>query len=549
MKYSKYSVVIIGSGISGLYLAHRLSSLKHLKDGILVVSKSSVEHTNSSLAQGGISAVLEKSNKEDSISSHIADTIKAGCGLNDFNVVKFFSESSSLIIEDLENIGVEFDKTLDGKLSFALEGAHSAPRVLHIKDETGKQIHQAILNKVINNSDIDIYENCFALQILKDASNNAKGVVVYNKNTQSYEAVYANSTVIATGGVGQVYEYTTNVKPSTADGIALAIDANAKIENMEFVQFHPTALAVSSQDSLPLVSEAVRGAGAKLCDSNGDYFAKKYHPQAELAPRDIVSRAIFDVMKANNDDNVFLDISPMGIDYFRTRFPNIAKYCENNSIDYSDGLIPVTPAAHYFMGGIKTDLYARTSIDNLFAIGEVASTGLHGANRLASNSLLECCVSAYELAEYLADCSLEPPKTFDENIKNVLNYYKNYGEVSSDYEFIDTHSIKDELKRLMWKNAGIIRNEHNLISAKFQLAKYLNQVESSTSDDIFRYYELKNMLKVSLLIVDSALKREISIGAHFRSDEAINDAIDSACAIINEDNNSEAKKYGEVFTE
>ena len=410
MKYSKYSVVIIGSGVSGLYLALKVAAQKHLNDGILVITKSQMNISSSELAQGGIVAVLPQINKNDSISSHVSDTIKAGCGLNDFNAVKFISQNSSCVIQDLINQGVEFDKTPDGKLSFALEAAHSIPRILHVKDATGKAIEDVLCDKVLKTPEIEIYENTSAIELLVDNSNSAKGVIVYNRETDSYEAVYSNAVVIATGGVGQLFAHITNPEVATGDGIALAYRAGAKVKNMEFVQFHPSALAVANKTTMPLVSEAVRGAGAKLCDSRGNYFAKDFDERGELAPRDIVARAIFATMSKNNDDNVFLDISQMGIEFFRNRFPNISKKCEENGVDISDGLIPVAPAAHYFMGGIQTNIYGETTIDNLYAIGECSCSGFHGANRLASNSLLECVTGAYELADVLSERNLDPPK-------------------------------------------------------------------------------------------------------------------------------------------
>ena len=296
MKYSKYSVVIIGSGVAGAYLAYKIATQKHLNDGVLLIAKSALNTSSSELAQGGIVAVLPEINKGDSISSHISDTIKAGCGLNDFNAVKHISQSSSCVIQDLMNLGVEFDKTPEGKLSFALEAAHSIPRILHVKDATGRAIENVLIQRVKENDVIDIYEDTSAVEILVDKTNSAKGVIVYNRDADSYEAVYSNAVVIATGGIGQLYAHTTNPSVATGDGIALAYRAGAKVKNMEFVQFHPSALAVSNKLTMPLVSEAVRGAGAKLCDTKGNYFAKNFDERGELAPRDIVARAIYTTM-------------------------------------------------------------------------------------------------------------------------------------------------------------------------------------------------------------------------------------------------------------
>ena len=548
MKYSKYSVVIIGSGAAGLYLAHRIATQKHLNDGVLVVTKSALNVSSSELAQGGIVAVLPEINKGDSISSHISDTIKAGCGLNDFNAVKHISQSSSCVIQDLINLGVEFDKTRDGKLSFALEAAHSIPRILHVKDATGRAIENVLIQKVRENDIIDIYEDTSAIELLVDDSNCAKGVIVYNRDADSYEAVYSNAVVIATGGIGQLYAHTTNPSVATGDGIALAYRAGAKVKNMEFVQFHPSALAVSNKTTMPLVSEAVRGAGAKLCDTKGNYFAKDFDTRGELAPRDIVARAIYTTMLKYGDDHVYLDISQMGIEYFRNRFPNIAKSCEDNGVDVSDGLIPVAPAAHYFMGGIETNIRAQTSIANLYAIGECACSGFHGANRLASNSLLECVVSAFELADLLSQKNLDAPKNFDEKVKTTLEKYVQDTEGICELEDVDIDDIKNKIKDIMWEGAGIIRSKSKLLEAKKKLGELDSVINSASCAHINECYEVKNMLVVSSLIVDCALKRESSIGAHFREDfNAAGDKEPAAGTTVN--SNCGGVENGEVFTE
>ena len=547
MKYSKYSVVIIGSGVSGLYLAQKIANEKHLNDGILVVTKSELNISSSELAQGGIVAVLPELNKGDSISSHISDTIKAGCGLNDFNAVKFISQNSSCVIQDLINLGVEFDKNENGKLSFALEAAHSIPRILHVKDATGRAIENALIKKVKENEVIDIYEKTSAVELLVDKSNSAKGVIVYNCEADSYEAVYSNCVVIATGGAGQLFAHTTNPHVATGDGIALAYRAGARVKNMEFVQFHPSALAVSNKVSMPLVSEAVRGAGAKLCDCRGNYFAKDFDPRGELAPRDIVARAIYTTMLDNGDEYVYLDISQMGIEYFRNRFPNIAKSCEDNGVDISDGLIPVTPAAHYFMGGIETNVYGETSIDNLYAIGECACSGFHGANRLASNSLLECAAGAYELADVLCQKNLDAPKNFDEKVKETLEKYRQDSLNVCELEDVDIEDIKNKIKDIMWEGAGIIRNAQKLSRAKSKLDALLSVLNSASCAHINDCYEAKNMLLVSSLIVEAAYERKNSIGAHFRDDFPSKPV--NCPAVQNVSNTGVNKDNGEVFVE
>lgn len=548
MKYSKYSVVIVGSGVSGLYLALKIASQKHINDGILVVTKSTLNTCNSRLAQGGIVAVVPELNKEDSISSHISDTIKAGCGLNDFNVVKYISQNSSYVIQDLINLGVQFDTTKDSKLSFTLEAAHSVPRILHVKDYTGKAIEDVLCEKVIQSDEIDVYENTMALELLVDKNSTTRGIVVYNSETQSYEAVYSNAVVIASGGIGQIYRHTTNPPVATGDGIALAYRAGAKVKNMEFVQFHPSALALRDAVTMPLVSEAVRGAGAKLCDIRGNYFAKKYNERGELAPRDIVARAIFKEMQENNDDNVFLDVSQIGLEFFRRRFPNITQICEDNKIDISDGLIPVAPAAHYFMGGIETNVLGKTTLENLYAIGEAGCSGFHGANRLASNSLLECAVGAFELADYLCAQNLDAPKNYDENVKHILDKYDGDLEMQCDFEEPDIEDLKNKLKDIMWENAGIIRDKDKLQYAKTKIEALMESLSHSTCVYIKDCYELKNMLLVSSLIVQSALERENSIGAHFRADFP-QAAAESQKQFIQVLSGVEEEKNGEIFAE
>ncbi len=548
MKYSKYSVVIIGSGVSGLYLALKVASQKHLKDGVLVITKSDLEDSNSRLAQGGIVAVLPEFNKADSISSHVSDTIKAGCGLNDFNVVKFISQNSSAAIQDLIKLGVDFDKTDEGKLSFALEAAHSVPRILHIKDYTGRAIEDALCQRVRECEDIEVYEHTIAVEILVDSTNSAKGVVVYNRETDEYEAVYSNSVVIATGGIGQIYAHTTNPAQTTGDGIALAYRAGAKVKDMEFVQFHPTALAVNNTLSMPLVSEAVRGAGAKLCDSQGNYFAAKFNPKGELAPRDVVARAIFTTMLENNDDNVFLDVSQMGLEYFKNRFPSISKSCKDSGVDISDGLIPVAPAAHYFMGGIETNIVGETNIENLYAIGEASCSGFHGANRLASNSLLECVVSAYELADYLSERNLDAPKNFDEKVKAILDKYVQETDNVCEFNDMDIEDIKNKIKNTMWENVGIVRNKERLLKAQSELEDISKIISSSTCAHIGDCYEVKNMLLVANLVTKAALKRENSVGAHFREDFPQGDMKSEEKTNLCEKSDSEVEN-GKIFAE
>lgn len=519
MKHSKYSIVIIGSGAAGLYLALSAQRKCRTKDGILVITKSKLDECNSALAQGGIVSVMPEINPHDNVTSHIMDTIKAGCGLNDFNVVKFISENSSFVINDLINLGVEFDKKEDGSLSFTLEAAHSMPRILHAGgDYTGRVIEDRLAHLVKKSDSIEVYENSMAVELLCDNKKACRGVLIYNPALDTYEAVYSNAVILATGGIGQVYEHTTNPVVATADGIALASLAGAEVSDMEFVQFHPTALSVSplgeKPKNMPLVSEAVRGEGAKLLNINKKPFMEKYHPKAELAPRDIVARAIFSEMEADKSRNVYLDISPIGLERFKKRFPAITNICSDANVDLSTGLIPVSPAAHYFMGGVKVNSNMETTVENLYAIGEVSRTGLHGANRLASNSLLECVVCAYKLADVLSQRNLDAPRGFDTGVKAVLEMY----EANLENEILETGILRRMLKKAMWQNAGIVRTKEGLNNAlrvieDIKLISKYSRVYSTKEG-----YELRNSIIAAQLIAEAAILRENSIGAHFRED-------------------------------
>ncbi len=519
MKYSKYNAVIIGSGMSGLYLANKLSENNSFQDGILLVTKENLFSGSSSLAQGGIVSVIPELNKKDSVESHIKDTLKAGCGLNNIQAVKLVSQASSTIAQELIRFGVEFDKNDNKNLNFTLEGAHSCPRILHSQgDSTGKVIEKALCQKIQEKSNIEIYTNTMALEILVDESNICRGVILFNVINENYEVIYSNNIIIATGGIGQIYKNTTNPTTSTGDGIALAHNCGADVENMEFVQFHPSALYVKNTKTMPLVSESVRGEGAKLVDLDGGYFAKNYHLMADLAPRDVVSRAIFEQMQITHTNFVNLDISQIGIEKFKKRFPTIFNLCKENNVDVDLGLLPVIPAQHYFMGGIKVDLESQTTIKNLYAIGECASTGLHGANRLASNSLLECGVFAHLLSEKLIKQNTEPPKKFDEKIKSEIDKYTQAENEEISDKQIEIEELMDKLKSTMSENVGIIRDSKGLNKALMDINQIQTKFEKLNSIKTKEFYELKNALCCAELIALSALKRKNSIGAHFRSD-------------------------------
>lgn len=514
MKYSKYSAIIIGSGIAGLYAALKIEQQTRLSDGILLITKSKLGESNSRYAQGGMVGVL-KENKSDSTASHISDTIKAGAGLSELNTVKFISENSDKVIKDLLNFGVEFDRDNNNQFTFTLEAAHSVRRVLHSGgDATGRMIEEALAKKVYENQNIDIYEETVAVELLVNMANECKGVIVFNDITKEYEVIYSSAIILATGGIGQLFKYTTNPIGATGDGMALAFNAGAVMQDMEFVQFHPTALAIDGDENRFLISEAVRGEGAKLVDSDGIEFMYKYHEKKELAPRDIVTRANYTEMLNHSVDNVYLNAACIDKNKLAERFPNISKKCLENGIDISKDFIPVAPAAHYMMGGIKTDIEGETSISGLYAIGETASTGLHGGNRLASNSLLECVVCAFEVANYLKTLELNPPKQIDESIKNIIEKYSD--EIY--LEEIDVSGMKKKLQNIMWNGAGIFRNEENLKNALKDVEQLRLNFHRSDKCISKSEYEFRNMLTVAEMVIISALKRKESRGAHYRTD-------------------------------
>lgn len=515
MKHSEYSAVIVGSGVAGLYVALKLSQQMSLPDGILLITKDELGECNSRYAQGGIVGVIHQ-NPIDSVESHVADTLKAGAGLSDEKVTEYISKASDNVINDLIDIGVKFDKNEQGCINFTLEAAHSFRRILHVGgDATGKGLVSTLKENVLKDSNITVLEHSIAVELLINSDSECKGLIYFNELTGEHEIVYTSATILATGGCGQLYKYTTNPDCATGDGLDLAYHAGAMLQDLEFIQFHPTALALSpTSKNRFLISEAVRGEGAKLIDKNGREFMSLYHDKRELAPRDIVTRAIFNEMKKNKADNMFLNASIINNSKLLMRFPTIFGRCKDNGIDISKAPIPVAPAAHYSMGGIKATVEGKTSIKGLYAIGEVSSTGLHGANRLASNSLLECVVSAYELADYLSFTNLEIPKKIDETIlKTIETYSAPLSEV--DYNVV---SLKSELKNLMWDNVGIIRTEEGLLEAKSKLEVLKNNFNRTRKCFNVEEYEYRNLLTVAELIIDSALARKESRGAHSRAD-------------------------------
>lgn len=518
MKYSEYSAVIVGSGAAGLYAALKISQQVNVPDGILLITKSELGESNSKYAQGGIVGVIHQ-NPDDTVNMHVNDTLNAGAGLNDEETVEFISKTSDAVINDLMSMGVDFDKDEKGNLTFTLEAAHSIRRILHLGgDATGKGIVEALLKNVLNDENITVMPHTMAVELLISAENECKGTIIYNELTGEHEVIYTPALILATGGTGQVYKYTTNPEGATGDGVALAYEAGAIIQDMEFIQFHPTALAISSNSKNRfLISESVRGEGAKLVNGRGEEFMSKYSDKRELAPRDIVTRAIYKEMQINNSSNVFLNASMINPLKLLNRFPTINGRCAENGIDITKSPIPVAPAAHYTMGGIRAEVDGKTSISGLYAIGEVASTGLHGANRLASNSLLECVVCAYELAEYLSFSELRPTKKIDDGIKKMIDVYSR----SISGKSYDIDKLKSKLKDIMWNKVGIVRTEEGLLSAQKEINKLKKDFKRLRKCLNIKEYEYRNMLTVSSLITEGALERHESRGAHCRADYSI----------------------------
>lgn len=499
-----YPVIIIGSGISGLYSALKLE--QKINKPVLLITKSELGESNSYYAQGGMVAVL-KENKNDSVESHITDTIKAGAGLSEKNTIEFISKNSDKVVHDLLTFGVEFDRDEQGNFTLTKEAAHSVNRILHSGgDATGREIEIALKKAVKNNKNIEVLENTAVVDLIVE-NNECHGAIIFRNGEHS--VIYSNATILATGGLGQIYKYTTNPLCATGDGFALAYRAKAKLRDMEFVQFHPTALAIDDpvNHNRFLISEAVRGEGAKLCDKSGNEYMQNYHKLKELAPRDIVARANFTEMQKNNLSNVYLNATVIGKEKLLKRFPTINKKCLEYGIDFTKDYIPVAPASHYFMGGVETDLKGQTSVKNLYAIGEVSSTGLHGANRLASNSLLECVVCAYECANNI---NLNPLKDF-EKIDNIYQSDKSSN-------FIKISDLKQKLKETMWENVGIFRSEETLQKALLDIENLEKEFGKKDFCINIEEYELRNMLITSKLITKSAIQRKESRGAHYRTD-------------------------------
>jgi L-aspartate oxidase len=494
--------LVIGAGIAGLRAGIEASE----NCNVTLVCKGLLSDSNTWNAQGGIASVLSK---DDSLEEHTADTVKTGCGICDEDIVKLVVSEGPGLIRELLEWGTEFDK-VDGEIDISREGGHSRARIIHAHgDSTGRGIAEALIKKVRQKPNINVVENFYTVDLITNDDNECIGAVGHSQDT-GYEIIWALNTILATGGAGMLYRETTNPDIATGDGIAMAYRAGAILRDMEFMQFHPTTLYIAGA-SRALITETLRGEGAILLDSEGQAFMKEYHESGELAPRDVVSRAILDRMLKTNSTHVHLDIRHFDKEHFTKRFPLISELCESFDIDVSKDLIPVRPSAHYMIGGVSTDAKAMTNINNLYACGEAASTGLHGANRLGSNSLLEGLVFG-KIAGQTASGEL------NSRASHIHQYQRiKYDIPPSDRSRLDTDDVRNSLRALMWRNVGITRKERPLGEAQEIIRFWQRYVMDKAFDSPYGW-ECQNMLTTALLVAQSANKRRESRGVHYRSD-------------------------------
>ena len=510
----QFDYLILGSGIAGLSFALKVAA----HGRVAIVTKKSRAESNTNYAQGGIAAVTSK---EDSFEAHVSDTLEAGAGLCKESVVRKIVEEGPARIAELIELGMKFsEREINGtkELDLGREGGHSQRRILHAKDVTGREIERALLTAVAARPNIEVFENHFAIDLITSqklgyvGENRCLGVYVLDNKSGKVETFAARTILLATGGCGKVYLYTTNPDIATGDGVAMAYRAGAGIGNMEFIQFHPTCLYHPRAKTF-LISEAVRGEGGVLKNKRGEEFMDKAHPLKSLAPRDIVARAIDSEMKKTGADHVLLDITHKPARFIIDRFPNIYQTCLQFGIDITKEPIPVVPAAHYQCGGVLTNVDGETEIKGLYAVGEVACTGLHGANRLASNSLLEALVCGHRAAEK-AIANKEVAK----NGVAIPDWQS--GKAHNPDELVVVSHNWDEIRRLMWDYVGIVRTNKRLQRAKKRVANLQEEIQEYYWDFIVSsdLLELRNIATVAQLIIESALQRPESRGLNYNLD-------------------------------
>ncbi|HUX59163.1 MAG TPA: L-aspartate oxidase [Bacteroidales bacterium] len=509
--------LVIGSGIAGLTFA-----LKAARFGkVSIVTKGNLEDSNTWYAQGGIAAVFSE---PDNFEKHIRDTLIAGDGFCNEEVVRMVVQEAPDRIKDLINLGVSFDRKEDGTYDLAKEGGHTEHRILHNKDRTGEVIQKTLVEQIKKDPNIEIFEQYFAIEILTQhhlgkvlkrntPDINCFGAYVADLVNQKVITFLSKVTIIATGGMGNVYMTTTNPEIATGDGVAMVYRAKGTIENMEFVQFHPTSLYDPDRKPSFLITEALRGYGAILKNIAGERFMNRYDSRGSLAPRDIVARAIDNEMKIWGDDHVWLDCTHLNSEGLKDHFPNVYEHCKARGIDITKDMIPVVPAAHYSCGGIKVDIDGHSNINRLYAVGEVSSTGLHGANRLASNSLIEAAVYAHRAATH--SCTRLKDLTYEEKIPDWD--YK--GTTHLEEMILITQNYK-EVQMIMSNYVGIVRSDLRLERALLRLEIIYKENESLYKRSLIskKICELRNLINVSYLIIKMAKTRQVSIGLHYSID-------------------------------